>query len=361
MSERNVPLDDLERGDDAEDGFRQADPGEEGEDDLRGTDPVLLTRAVVTSTDWTTETILSQLSRGNITLDPRFQRRDAWKVDRKSRFIESLILGLPVPQIVLAERPGQRGSYIVIDGKQRLLTLSQFCGQSTGSRSNAFPLTDLSIRADLNNVAYADLQEQEQYAGDFREFQNQTIRTVVVRSWHSDAFLYTVFLRLNTGSLPLSPQELRQALHPGPFVSFADEVSQQCRLLHSTLHLRSPDFRMRDVELVLRYYAFRRFLHRYSGNLKAFLDMTCSQLNEAWAVDEGSIREDAAVFEAALQVSNDVFGPNAFRLWRGSRFEGRFNRAVFDIVMYYFSREEVAAAAVSRSREVRAAFQELCS
>jgi hypothetical protein len=59
--------------------------------------------AVVTGTDWTTETIVSQLKRRNIQLNPRFQRRDAWKRDRKSRFIESLIVGLPIPQIVLAE------------------------------------------------------------------------------------------------------------------------------------------------------------------------------------------------------------------------------------------------------------------
>jgi hypothetical protein len=59
--------------------------------------------AVVSATDWTTETVVSQLSRGNIQLNPRFQRRDAWKRDRKSRFIESLIVGLRIPQIVLAE------------------------------------------------------------------------------------------------------------------------------------------------------------------------------------------------------------------------------------------------------------------
>jgi Protein of unknown function DUF262 len=81
--------------------------------------------AVVTGTDWTTETVVSQLKRGNIQLDPRFQRRDAWKRDRKSRFIESLIVGLPIPQIVLAESKRERGRFIVLDGKQRLLSILQ--------------------------------------------------------------------------------------------------------------------------------------------------------------------------------------------------------------------------------------------
>jgi hypothetical protein len=73
------------------------------------------------STDWTTETIVSQLKRGNINLNPRYQRRNAWDPVRKSLFIESLILGLPIPEIILAEERGRKGSFIVIDGKQRLL------------------------------------------------------------------------------------------------------------------------------------------------------------------------------------------------------------------------------------------------
>src|SRR5689334_22460988 len=75
------------------------------------------------STDWTTETVVSQLRRGNINLNPRYQRRNAWDNSRKSLFIESLVLGLPIPQIILAEEKGKKGSFIVIDGKQRLLAL----------------------------------------------------------------------------------------------------------------------------------------------------------------------------------------------------------------------------------------------
>src|SRR5713226_2936552 len=102
--------------------------GTESEEDLGAIDPSLLGRAVVAGTDWTAETILSQLAKGNITLDPAFQRRDAWKQARKSKFIESIILGLPIPQLVLAESQELKGTFIVIDGKQRLLSLQQFAG-----------------------------------------------------------------------------------------------------------------------------------------------------------------------------------------------------------------------------------------
>jgi len=99
--------------------------GVETEDDLTSLDPSLLGKAVVSSTDWTAETTIAQLAKGNISLDPIFQRRDAWTQSGKSKFIESIIW-LPIPQVVLAESPEKKGAFIVIDGKQRLLTLQHF-------------------------------------------------------------------------------------------------------------------------------------------------------------------------------------------------------------------------------------------
>src|SRR5208282_1139082 len=93
----------------------------ESEDDLQAIDPSLLGQAVVFGTDWTAATLIDQLRRGNIKLDPIFQRRDAWDPKRKSRFIESIVLGLPIPQLVLAEAKEDKGAFLVIDGKQRLL------------------------------------------------------------------------------------------------------------------------------------------------------------------------------------------------------------------------------------------------
>src|SRR5262245_20453367 len=84
--------------------------------------------------DWTTATVLAQFEGGAIDLQPQYQRRDAWTVGRKSKLIESLTLGLPVPPIVLAERPDVRGSFLVLDGKQRLTALAQFAGLYPGSQ-----------------------------------------------------------------------------------------------------------------------------------------------------------------------------------------------------------------------------------
>ena len=78
------------------------------------------------SRDWTVETVITQIQKGNIELNPKFQRRNAWDDIKRSRLIESLILGMPVPEIVLAEDPNRKGSFFVIDGKQRLTSIIGF-------------------------------------------------------------------------------------------------------------------------------------------------------------------------------------------------------------------------------------------
>jgi hypothetical protein len=114
-------------------------------------------QAVLHSSDWTVETIISQLTRNNIEMNPKVQRRDAWNPKRNSLFIESLILGLPIPQLVLAEKRDQRGRYLVLDGKQRLLSLLQFTGQAVG-RHNEFRLSGLEARMDLNRKKFSNFQ-----------------------------------------------------------------------------------------------------------------------------------------------------------------------------------------------------------
>jgi hypothetical protein len=341
------------------------DPEDEDSDATDSVTSEDITRAVVTDTDWTTETILSQLNRGNIQLNPRFQRRDAWTKPRKSRFIESLILGLPIPQIVLAEDKERRGKFIVLDGKQRLLALRQFAVGSSFTTDEeevfrGYSLSGLEVRDDLSRVTLKKMEKDDQYLDDLNAFLNETIRTVVVRRWPNEEFLNLVFLRLNTGSVKLSPQELRQALHPGPFTDYLDDTASESIALQKALRIDKPDFRMRDVEVLLRYFGFRYLLPEYTGNLKKFLDDTVKLLNESWEESAESIKDIGRECETAIGITFEVFESNAFYRWSGQRYEGRFNRAVFDIMTFYFSQKTVGAAALQHKDAVETAFKELC-
>jgi hypothetical protein len=149
---------------------------------------------------------------------------------------------------VLAEAKDDRGSFLVIDGKQRLLSLQQFAG--VDSNTPPLELTGLKFRDELNTKTYSDLQNDTRLRNHRNAFDNQPIRTVVVKNWQKEDVLYLIFHRLNSETLPLSPQELRQALHPGPFLRFAAEYTQTPGGIHRALGIPKPDFRMRDVELL---------------------------------------------------------------------------------------------------------------
>jgi len=331
----------------------------ESEDDLQSIDPSMLGQAVVFATDWTAATLIDQLRRENIRLDPIFQRRDAWNPQRKSRFIESIVLGLPIPQIVLAEAKDDKGRFLVIDGKQRLLSLQQFAGIGVEPNQSALVLTSLKFRPELNDKSYEDLKSDARLRNHLNAFDNQPIRTVVVKNWQKEDVLYLIFHRLNSETLPLSPQELRQALHPGSFLRFAAEYTLTVGGLHRALGIDKPDFRMRDVELFVRFMAFQYALQKYSGNLKRFLDDECEELNKQWPTQETTILEKAAQMEEAIGAAYEVFDDDAFRKWDGVQYENRFNKAVFDIVVYYFARERVRKRALAKKAKVKAAYQSL--
>ncbi len=320
-----------------------------------------LDRISLSATDWTTETILNQLDRGNINLSPRFQRRDAWLRDRKSKFIESLILNFPVPQIVLAERQDARGRFIVLDGKQRLTTLMKFAGKAgEGEPLNGFSLTGMEVLETLNGHTYNDLVETASLVGHLDALHNQTIRTVVIRNWDSHALLHLIFVRLNTSSVPLSPQELRQALFPGGFASYIDDRSFHSSILRDLMGLKHADFRMRDVEILLRYLAFSFYIESYSGNMSQFLNETTKRLNSKFADRRADIEQAVDDFESALRASIDIFGiDKVARKWTGSTFESRWNRAVLDVLLFYFSDAAVRDEAVSRSDDVLHAYKQM--
>lgn len=331
--------------------------GEENEEELKTDYLKKLTDVVTWSTDWTVESLINQLEKGNIDLNPKFQRRDAWNQVKKSRLIESLIYGLPIPQIVLAEDKRKKGRFIVVDGKQRLITLQKFC--ESESNSQDFLVLNGLRNDELNGLSYKKLESK--FPDLYENFLNQSIRSVIIKNWPSDNFLYTIFFRLNTGSLGLSPQELRRALKPGPFMDFVDDFSQESKEIKEILKLSKPDYRMRDIDLVIRYYAFRNFANDYAGDYKLFLDDTCEVFNKEWHKKEQSVKEQAEELNSAIRLCIDIFGKDyVFRRWKGKKYEARMNRAVFDILVYYFSVSSNKTSFLKNKKSIKEKFNDFC-
>lgn len=327
-----------------------------GEDHLSADD---VKDVLLYTLDWSVQSLLERIGT-TFDINPTFQRRDAWTSDRKSRYIESLMLGLPVPQVVLAEDKQYKGRFIVLDGKQRLVTMKQFAAPD-----KAFPalrLRQMEFLPQLNGSNFEDVRASLTDQDYAESLLAQPVRTIVVRNWGKPAVLYQVFLRLNQGSLPLSPQELRQALFPGEFSRWINSRSSASVPIHRARRIKGEDFRMRDAEMLLRSVAFQESLEEYEGNLREFLDDACAQGNAVWDKKHRDYEVLASRCEQGIERAEAVFGAqDAFLRFEDERYIRRFNIAVFDAMNLVLGSPELTDAAVTAgASEIKQGYEYLC-
>lgn len=337
-------------------------------DDLAGYDLVddaplsvdSLSDLVLYTLDWSVQSLLERIGT-TFDINPSFQRRDAWTPERKSLYIESLILGLPVPQIVLAEDRDRKGRFIVLDGKQRLLTLKQFA--APGDEYKPFKLRKLEFATELNGSSFAEMQSTLTGMEWASNLLAQPIRTVVVRNWSEPAVLYQIFVRLNQGSLTLSPQELRQALFPSPFTRWVNSRSAESSPIHRARRIKGADFRMRDAEMLLRFVAFSEWMEDYRGNLRLFLDDACARGEAKWmASGEPYFSSLADRCERAIAAVFEIFGEvDSFLRYENGGYVRRFNIAVFDLFTVLLGDDSATPELVTEhSAAIKDTYERLC-
>ena len=314
--------------DEFEDGYQDADDINSVEDNAD---------LIVYSRDWTVATILNQIEQGNIDLNPGFQRRNAWNDTKRSRLIESILIGYPIPEIVLAESKGKRNSFIVIDGKQRLLTIAGYKDNEKYKYWDRRNPKTADLKSKYNALSYDDLSSDTEL---LRIFENSALRCTVISNYHSENSLYDIFYRLNAGSTKLSSQELRQALNKGKFSEFLLQVTDEDNILRNVMNIKEPDKRLRDVEVLLRCMSLLEYASDYKGNLLQFLDNKTKVFNERWNSDREYIETlKNRVFEAVKKLV-DVFGNNnkVGRKYKNGELNTKFNRVLLEVLVFFFDK-----------------------
>jgi len=298
-----------------------------------------LDELVVYSRDWTVETIIGQIEKKNIDLNPAFQRRNAWTDLRRSLLIESLIVGIPVPEIVLAEEKHKKRSFIVLDGKQRLLTLAGFFDHNLPYWDKP-ELQGLQTLAMINGCTFNDIQSRSDLEDIHRSLVNSDIRCTIITNYPDSSVLYDIFYRLNTGSVPLGAQELRQVLNKGPFADYLISITENDSPIRSVLGNRGPDPRLRDVELILRFMCFELFRENYRGSIKHFLDESMSAVSNEWNRFEHQVAQLFEDFNETLLLAIDLleFPKRVGRPYLDNKWSSRFNKSLFEVEMFYFKR-----------------------
>jgi hypothetical protein len=199
-----------------------------------------------------------QYQKGSLDLQPGFQRLQVWDNSKSSRLIESVLLEVPIPVIYLSEESD--GKYSVIDGQQRLNAFFKFLG-------NNLRLSGLTILVELNGKRFQDIPKNLQ-----DKFENATIRIIEIRKESDPDVKFEIFERLNTGSVQLNAQELRNCIYRGRYNELLKELSGN-KDFQFLLGLKEPHNRMQDRELILRFFAFYHNTYlKYTPPMKRFLN-----------------------------------------------------------------------------------------
>lgn len=196
---------------------------------------------------------------------PEFQRNYVWDQVRASKLIESFLLGLPVPGIFLyKERNGAQ--HIVIDGNQRLQTICYFFDERFNDENKIFKLKNVAGK--WVGKKFSDLSDEDKF-----KFETAVLRATIINQVKPDdnSSIYYIFERLNTGGVNLNPMEVRMCVSEGDFSNLLKSLNKETKW-RTLINQLNEDKRLRDIELVLRFFALRENYKNYEKPMKRFLN-----------------------------------------------------------------------------------------
>lgn len=281
-------------------------------------------RLITSSADFSVDTLVSML-RDETLVIPQFQRKYIWSERKASRLIESLILQCPIPVVYLNRREDE--ILEVVDGNQRITSLRNFLDRN-------FSLSGLTAYPELDGQNIDQLDKKI-----VRQIRNRTIRCVIIEPESNAKIKFDVFERLNSGSSPLSPQELRHGLYFGPFVRLLGALAADSTFTSMT-GLKN-DKRMKADELVLRFFAFMENLPNYEKPLSSFLS---DYMAGNRAITPQKSQEKSALFAGVIAALNQLLGSNAFRLRTGESTAKKFNTAYYDAISVGFATSRLVSS-----------------
>jgi len=285
---------------------------------------------------WNVFDIKRMFDEGNLIVQEDFQRWDVWDNPRKSKLIESMLIGIPIPSIYVEEVVA--GRYIVIDGQQRINSIIQYL-------NDKFGLSGSSIREELKNKKYNNLKGIQ---GLIARFSDEKIPVIIIKKSENKELKYEIFERLNTGAVKLNNQELRNCMYHG---NYNDLIKNELAVHKDFEYLLGSAYnkfhkRMKDAELVLRFFAFKN-IHKedYKPPMKRFLNREMeSPDGEIKKLNDKQIEELKNIFEKCVRLTKEIFGKNAFRKFdKGSdkevngKWNKQLNTALFDVEMCGFA------------------------
>lgn len=276
-------------------------------------------RIVTEQARYPLNTIVALVDSKNYILRPGFQRRHRWDTERKSKLIESFIINVPIPPVFLYETSFSK--YEVMDGLQRITAIYEYY-------NDGFELEGLQEWKELNGLKYSELPEVIKLGIDRRYLSSIILLQETAKDvTQAQTMKQLVFERLNSGGVDLSDQETRNALYDGKMNQLCMELSSNenfRKLFNIPLNIETKSSttenilydKMEDVELVLRFFAFRQIEKWDSAYIKKFLDQYLILGNN---MPDKTLKSLGLCFENTVELIYLIFGNSAFKLWRKTK------------------------------------------
>lgn len=297
--------------------------------------------------------VLSLYQGEEIVINPDFQRLFRWDSTRKTRFIESLLLGIPIPPIFVYQ--DERGVWELIDGLQRLSTVLEFAGILRKDDGTVWEPSVLEGTRFLPSLAGKRWEPSANDADDDigkpqqLHIKRARIRVEILKQESDPKAKYELFQRLNTGGASLSEQEVRNCVAVminRPFHQWLLERATATEFQRVIAQTETAKGKQADTELVLRFIAFRNVAYSSGLDVHEYLDEALFTLANSEQLD---LRGEADVFRRTFSLLDRAMGDKAFKKWDGTQFSGKFLMSLFEVVATGTSRNLEAIEALGES------------
>ena len=304
--------------------------------------------------DWSIREFKAMVEEGDLVLQPDYQRNYVMDATKASRLIESILMDVPIPVVYLAEEADS--TYSVIDGQQRLTSFISFM-QGHFPDGKPFSLRGLKVLSHLNRKLFSELDRSQQ-----SKIKKTTIHTIIIKRESEEDIKFEIFERLNTGSIKLNEDELRNSVYRGGYIQLLAEL-EDYPLLNQLIDKDNYKKRMRYRGMLLRYFALadKTYLN-YKPSMKQFLN---KELRDNRNITPEKAREYKDRLDHSLELVKTVFGKQAFRkytLFETGDVNGQWSRgvntALFEVQMCGFLQYQKSDI-VPRADTIRNAMIEL--
>lgn len=272
--------------------------------------------------------LITMYSEGDL-LKPQLQRKYVWTRPEASRFIDSILLGLPVPSIFLAKEENE--TMLIVDGYQRIMTIYDYVKGKFSDDGKVFKLSNTeTINEKWRGKAFIELSAEEQ-----RKIKMTTIHAIIFEQKypHNDTGMYQIFERINTGGKSLKPQEIRNCVYEGEFNSLIVKLNKDLTW-RSILRQREEDPRMSDMELILRFFAIsfiknEEEINQKQINLVKYLNNFMGRHRHL----SNDMKQYEDVFNETMKFLSEKLGDLAFRtIKKDGKSSNKIHPAIFDAV-----------------------------